>query len=77
MSGKTKHVIVHLTLAHLVQRELVGPLHVSLGEPTRTVDVISFERSLYLPHCAQLVLELELGRLCCANFQSKQNCGVF
>ena len=77
MSGKTKHVIVHLTLANLVQRELVGPLHVGLGEPTRPVDVVSFERGLYLSHCAQLVLELELGWLCCANFQSKQNCGVF
>ena len=77
MSGKTKHFIVNIALAHLVQSELVGPLHVGLGEPTRAVDVVSFERGLYLSHCVQLVLELELGRLCCANFQSKQNCGVF
>ena len=74
MGGKNK--TVHIALAHLVRGELVGPLHVGLGEPPRPVEIVSLEGGFYLPHSAQLVLELKLCWLCCANFQSKQNCGI-
>ena len=74
---KNKNKTFLLELTDLVQGELVGPLHVGLSEPAWPVHIISFERGLYLPHSAQLVLELEAFWLCCANFQSKQNCGVF
>ena len=56
-AGKTKRLVPGLGLGtDLLQRELVGPPHVCLGEPPHPVDVVLAEAGLYLAHRGQLLL---------------------
>ena len=43
--------------------------------PTIKLRQIYFTVTIHI-HGAQLILELKPCWLCCANFQSKQNCGI-